>query len=127
MKKKNHGCCDDGACDSDTCMGLPEGKTCSDCTSFRQCKSMIGVEETNTVCDFFPRRFRMKNPEENLKPFIVRGVCFVPTTVEIKIKAKDRISAVAEALRSDWRSHIGNDGDNASAFGWEPYAFEHKP
>jgi hypothetical protein len=52
-----HGCCVDKKCDDDTCMALPEGKTCGDCRHARRCFAMFGHTATDTYCDFYPRRF----------------------------------------------------------------------
>lgn len=57
-----HGCCVDKAygkgCTPETCMQLPEGKTCGDCVHIARCKAIFGHVETDTYCDFFPRWFR---------------------------------------------------------------------
>ena len=55
-----HGCCVDKACNSDTCMELPLGKTCGDCLSFLRCKGIMGLTGRETYCDWFPRVFREK-------------------------------------------------------------------
>ena len=52
------GCCIDGACNERTCMILPEGKTCGDCVHVARCRGVFGHTPTDTVCDWFPRRFR---------------------------------------------------------------------
>lgn len=56
-----HGCCVDKkygkGCTEETCMQLPEGKTCGDCVHIHRCKAMFGHVETDTSCDWFPRRF----------------------------------------------------------------------
>ena len=39
-------------------MALPEGKTCGGCIHIRRCKAMFGHVETDTYCDWYPRRFR---------------------------------------------------------------------
>ena len=52
-----HGCCTDKACTRDTCMELPAGTTCGDCYHIARCKAIYGHTETNTYCDWFPRRF----------------------------------------------------------------------
>lgn len=51
------GCCVDNACTSETCMNLPESKTCGDCAYEHRCRAMFGHTPTDTVCDWFPRRF----------------------------------------------------------------------
>ena len=38
-------------------MALPDGKTCADCVFVYRCTLIFGAEESNTDCDFFPRRF----------------------------------------------------------------------
>lgn len=53
-----NGCCTDKACTADTCMDLPEGKTCGDCVHIARCKAIYGHVETDTSCDWFPRKFR---------------------------------------------------------------------
>jgi hypothetical protein len=55
-----HGCCADKNCDENTCMQLPEGKTCGDCVNEKRCVAMFGHSPSDTYCDFFPRRFREK-------------------------------------------------------------------
>lgn len=52
-----HGCCSDKACTPETCMELPPGLTCADCFSIKRCKAIFGHTETDTYCDWFPRRF----------------------------------------------------------------------
>lgn len=54
----DHGCCVDQKCTPETCMALPEGKTCGGCIHIRRCKAMFGHVETDTYCDWYPRRFR---------------------------------------------------------------------
>lgn len=56
--KRKLGCCHDSSCDEKTCMVLPEGKTCGDCVHMSRCKVMFGHVETDTYCDWFPRKFR---------------------------------------------------------------------
>lgn len=56
----NHGCCADKACNDMTCMELPAGTTCGDCANFRHCEAFYAHTQTDTSCDFFPRRFRAK-------------------------------------------------------------------
>jgi hypothetical protein len=53
----NHGCCTDKVCTPKTCMGLPPGTTCGDCMFVAKCKAIYGHVETDTFCDWFPRRF----------------------------------------------------------------------
>jgi hypothetical protein len=53
-----HGCCADKACNDKTCMALPEGKTCGDCVHVRHCIAFYAHTESDTYCNFFPRRFR---------------------------------------------------------------------
>jgi len=55
------GCCADKSCTPKTCMNLPDGKTCGDCVHIKRCKSIFGHTETDTVCDWFPRRFQEVN------------------------------------------------------------------
>jgi len=62
-QQSNHGCCADKACDSNTCMELPQGKTCGDCFAFRHCAAFYGRKATDTYCDFFPRRFKEPAPK----------------------------------------------------------------
>ncbi len=52
-----HGCCADKACSDKTCMELPAGKTCGDCSHIRHCEAFYARSDTDTSCDFFPRRF----------------------------------------------------------------------
>jgi hypothetical protein len=54
---RKHGCCVDKKCDSETCMNLPEGKTCGHCIHSLRCVAMFGHVLTDTYCDFYPRRF----------------------------------------------------------------------
>jgi hypothetical protein len=54
----NHGCCVDQKCTPETCMGLPEGKTCGDCVQVRRCVGIFGHTPTDTYCDWYPRRLR---------------------------------------------------------------------
>ncbi len=57
----SHGCCDDRkygkGCNVDTCMQLPQGKTCVDCAHLSRCVAIFGHKPEDTYCDFFPRRF----------------------------------------------------------------------
>lgn len=57
MSKHTHGCCADAACNDKTCMALPDGKSCGDCTHVRHCVAFYAQAQTDTYCDFFPRRF----------------------------------------------------------------------
>lgn len=56
-----HGCCTDKKCTPDTCMELPEGKTCFDCSNYKRCHMLCGHQATDTYCDWFPRRFVQKH------------------------------------------------------------------
>ncbi len=57
-----HGCCTDKKCTTETCMQLPEGKTCGNCRHELRCVAMFGHTSTDTYCDWFPRRF-VEKPE----------------------------------------------------------------
>lgn len=57
-----HGCCADKACTDKTCMQLPPGTTCGDCAHFRHCAGFYAHQAQDAYCDFFPRRFRPKQP-----------------------------------------------------------------
>lgn len=58
------GCCIDrdyeGArrCNEQTCMNLPDEKTCGDCVHETRCTTIFGAKSENSYCQFFPRRFR---------------------------------------------------------------------
>ena len=52
------------ACNDKTCMLLPAGCTCADCVGFARCKALLGRNGSETVCDFFPRRFRFNEVRE---------------------------------------------------------------
>lgn len=54
-----NGCCVDKSCTTVTCMRLPDGNECDDCSHWRKCVSMFGAEPGNTYCQFFPRKFRL--------------------------------------------------------------------
>jgi len=58
---KQLGCCIDRrygkGCTKETCMNLPEGKTCGDCKFLWWCSKTLGREPESTTCDYFPRRF----------------------------------------------------------------------
>lgn len=63
-----------------------------------------------------------------VRRFRVRGICFVPTDVEMEIDATSEEEAVKYALATNWKAHIGgNDGDSSSAFDWQPTAEEINP
>ena len=69
------------------------------------------------------------NPRSLLHPLVrrwrVRGICLVPTEVEMIVEAATADEAMTAALASGWKQHIGgNDGDGASAFDWKPSAEE---
>lgn len=51
------GCCADKSCTPKTCMDLPAGTTCGNCAHIARCKAIFGHVETDTYCDWFPRRF----------------------------------------------------------------------
>ena len=53
-----NGCCADKSCTKKTCMTLPDGLTCGDCVHIHRCKAIYGHVESDTSCDWFPRRFR---------------------------------------------------------------------
>lgn len=55
-----HGCCADKSCTPDTCMGLPDGKTCGDCVHEYRCCLIFGHTQTDTYCDWFPRKYQDK-------------------------------------------------------------------
>lgn len=59
-----NGCCVDKkygtGCTPNTCMDLPDGKTCADCAHLSRCLSFgFTSSPERTSCDFFPRRFRL--------------------------------------------------------------------
>lgn len=62
MSDKKAGCCRDKSCTPQTCMVLPEGKTCGACAHFTRCQKIVGARAEYTVCDFFPRRFQEAQP-----------------------------------------------------------------
>ena len=39
-------------------MRLPAEKTCGDCVHTRRCVALFGHTATDTVCDFYPSRYR---------------------------------------------------------------------
>lgn len=53
-------------CSDDTCMTLPAGQSCGTCVHHNRCTSLFGAKTENTVCDFFPRRFRPAEPLGNV-------------------------------------------------------------
>ena len=53
-----HMCCKKHACRPETCMALPEGKTCGDCKYGHACSRGEKRHHAQTACDYFPRRFR---------------------------------------------------------------------
>jgi hypothetical protein len=65
MIESMNGCCVDKksgsprGCTPETCMDLPDGKTCADCRHVKHCVAMYDVKPENTWCDFHPRRFRL--------------------------------------------------------------------
>lgn len=44
-------------------MGLPEGKTCSDCAHCRRCCLMFGHIPEDQSCDWSPSRFTPKKAD----------------------------------------------------------------
>lgn len=58
--RHSHGCCADKACNTNTCMELPSGKTCGHCVHERRCCAIYGHTPSDTYCDWFPRRFAEK-------------------------------------------------------------------
>ena len=65
------------------------------------------------------------SPASLVRRFRVRGICLVPTEVEMEVEAENEEAAVKRALRSDWKMHMGaNDADFRSAFDWRPSAEE---
>lgn len=58
MSEPMNGCCVDAKCTPDTCMALPEKKTCGDCVHRDLCCRVFGHTAKDTYCDWFPRRFR---------------------------------------------------------------------
>lgn len=44
---------------ADDGMGLPAGKTCSDCAYFAKCKWLISARPDSTRCDWAPSRFSL--------------------------------------------------------------------
>lgn len=70
-KRGQNGCCVDKryggshACKESTCMDLPEGKTCGDCSHIERCLAFGFTKGRDRVsCDFFPRRFHDAAPTE---------------------------------------------------------------
>jgi hypothetical protein len=53
-----YGCCSSKRCTKDTCMKLPDGVTCGDCSNIKRCSYLCGHTEKDTYCDWFPRRFK---------------------------------------------------------------------
>ena len=51
------GCCADKSCNPKTCMDLPDGKICGVCYHFIRCSTIYGHKDSDTYCDWFPRRF----------------------------------------------------------------------
>lgn len=41
-------------------MKLPEGKTCSDCANYEDCRRLFLVSANSTVCDWSPSYFRQR-------------------------------------------------------------------
>lgn len=69
---KKHGYPD--ACTEETCMDLPVGMTCGDCAHIYRCRIFgFSSSESNTSCDFFPRRFSKKRVEFVYQPHGVAG------------------------------------------------------
>ena len=56
------GCCVDGCCSDETCMRLPEGRTCGDCANLARCGALFGCGPARRSCDFYPRLFRAAAP-----------------------------------------------------------------
>lgn len=50
-------CCTDKSCSSETCMRLPEGRTCGGCNHYNRCFWLFDCVPGSTACDFYPRRF----------------------------------------------------------------------
>lgn len=67
-----------------------------------------------------------------MKLFRVKGICLVPTEVELELYANNAQDAVHAAKHLDWKSLIDtNSADIRAAFDWEPSAeeipFQSKP
>lgn len=67
-----------------------------------------------------------------MKLFRVKGMCLVPTEVEMELYADSAHDAVHVAKQLDWKSLIDtNSADTRAAFDWEPSAeeipFQSKP
>lgn len=72
LPHKAPGCCVDRVyaefgtpargCSPDTCMTLPSGQSCGTCFHHNRCTGLFGAKTENTVCQFFPRRFRAAVP-----------------------------------------------------------------
>lgn len=58
------GCCVDKKCSPETCMNLPEGKTCGDCVFVDRCVAIFGHTPEDKYCDWFPRKFTPKIPSD---------------------------------------------------------------
>ena len=61
-----HGCCIDKKCTPVTCIELPAGKKCGECTRFLRCKAFLGLTGKETSCDWFPRLFREMNSKSKV-------------------------------------------------------------
>lgn len=53
-----HYCCEQRACRPETCVALPDGKTCGDCVYAHLCSRGKAEHNAQTACDTFPRRFK---------------------------------------------------------------------
>lgn len=60
------GCCYDKRCTAETCMNLPDGRTCGDCFHIKRREAIFGHVPSDTSCDWFPRRFREPSQKELL-------------------------------------------------------------
>lgn len=56
-----------------------------------------------------------------MKKYRVSGFCLVPTEVTLEVMASSEEDAIARAMLMDWKASVNScDGDEQSAFDWEP-------
>jgi hypothetical protein len=63
QRGKLRACCALEECSTETCMALPDGKTCGDCARIGYCTAIWGQKTDCSVCGYFPRRFAERAAE----------------------------------------------------------------
>ena len=112
------GCCADKACTPKTCMDLPDGKTCGDCVHIKRCKAIFGHTETDTVCDWFPRKFRQRDLDADdldgsVQKSFSNETLYKKIALGISVENGEKIVSLSDPIKSyqkpTWKVDLDKD------------------